>query len=64
MPGRRAVIIAMTADVMPGCREQCLAAGMDDYIAKPVKLEDLGRVFEALLHRLSDKPPEPEEVAA
>ena len=43
--GRRPAIIAMTADVMPGVRERCLEAGMDDHIAKPVKMEDL---FEAL----------------
>jgi signal transduction histidine kinase/ligand-binding sensor domain-containing protein/DNA-binding response OmpR family regulator len=39
------VIIAMTANAMAGDREICLQAGMDDYIAKPIKLEDLVNVL-------------------
>ncbi|MBF0480636.1 MAG: PAS domain S-box protein [Desulfovibrionaceae bacterium] len=42
-------VIAMTAGVMAGDREKCLAAGMNDYIAKPVELEALREVTRRVL---------------
>ncbi len=45
-PPKHTPIIAMTAGAMKGDKEKALAAGMDDYVTKPVKLEDLAAVLE------------------
>jgi CheY-like chemotaxis protein len=39
--GQHIPIVAMTANVLTGFREECLAAGMDGFVAKPIKREDL-----------------------
>jgi len=39
------IIVAMTANAMEGDKEQCIEAGMDDYIAKPVKSPDLKAIL-------------------
>jgi CheY-like chemotaxis protein len=42
-------IVAMTADVIEGARERALQAGMNDFVAKPVEIDELTRVLKVWL---------------
>ena len=55
--GRRLPIVALTAFAMKGDRERCLAAGMDDYLAKPIRRDQLA----AVLARFAAEAPRPTE---
>ncbi|MFH0988775.1 MAG: PAS domain S-box protein [bacterium] len=54
--GQRPKIVALTADALSGDREKCLEAGMDDYISKPMHVEDIETAIERWVPRM----PQPE----
>lgn len=47
----RIPIMAMTALAMKGDRERCFAAGMNEYITKPIKIKEVGRLLEEVIYR-------------
>jgi len=59
--GAHLAIIAMTAHAMKGDRERCLATGMDAYIAKPIRPDELFETIQAVMETSSslDKQPSP-----
>ena len=53
----RPYIIALTANAMHGDRERCISAGMNDYVSKPIRVEDLKNAFD----RMPERPSGPQE---
>jgi len=45
LSSEKAIIIAMTANIMEGIQNRCLASGMNDYISKPLKMSSLRQVL-------------------
>jgi two-component system sensor histidine kinase/response regulator len=62
--GKHIPIVAMTAHAMKGDKEKCLAAGMDDYVAKPIRRKDLSEVLARIVERFLTPATANEEPAA
>jgi two-component system, sensor histidine kinase and response regulator len=54
--GRHTPIVAMTARAMKGDREQCLEAGMDGYVSKPVRQRELYQAIGEFFEKQASRP--------
>jgi len=61
-PGTHLPIVALTAHAMKGDREKCIAAGMDGYLAKPIRPEELDAVLHGHLTPQPESDRRPEQV--
>ena len=59
--GERPWIVAMTAEAMSGDRERCLEAGMNDYVAKPIRVDELVAAIKRTPRREAGEPVPPAE---
>ena len=60
--GHHLPIVAMTAHAMKGDREQCLEAGMDGYVTKPIRGQELDQVLDVYTARKSQADTEKSEL--
>jgi CheY-like chemotaxis protein len=54
LSGKQPIIIATTANAMSEDRKICIDAGMDDYISKPLKVEDLVTIIETWAEKIKE----------